>query len=112
MRVVRIGNPASQSQDVKGKSHVFLAMTQDSCLISGHSRSLPGLGPGQSTGATTNASGIVLTVQAQRTLRERLGRAGEPTEGAPCSDFRVSNDFQEGTVPRLGPEALATVRQV
>lgn len=65
----KIMNPAAYSQKVKGRGHVFLSMTQDVCLIDGHSWGLSGPGPGLSVGATTNASDIVLklagpTVQA------------------------------------------------
>lgn len=39
-------------------------------------------------------------------------RLVEPTDGAPCSAFRIRTDFQEGTMSRMGPEGLMTRWQV
>lgn len=45
-------------------------------------------------------------------IKDRLEGVGEPRDGAPCSDSRIGNDFQEGTPSRLGPGSLMTIQQV
>lgn len=79
----KITNPAGYSQEVKGRGHVFLPMTQDLCLIDGPSWGLSGPWPGLSIGDATNASDIILqfaepTVQAYSQVQKRWvwGRLG------------------------------------
>lgn len=99
--VGKIMNPAGYSQEVKGRGHVLLPMTQDLCLIDGHSWGLSGPGPGLSVGAATNASDIVLkfaepTVQAYSQIQKKVGGGRLGTaRGAPRRGLLLCRQDQE-----------------